>query len=100
LGSNVFRRDARTVIRKCAGRLIVMFNKRRLGRLQRQCHYAFIAHEGHEVSGPELRSWCFPQAVWIEQRQIGEYERQSMCEPRGRSAPIGFGVKRAAGCGG
>jgi hypothetical protein len=31
------------------------------------------------VSGPELRSWCFPRAVWIEQRPITEYERQSMC---------------------
>ena len=53
--------------------------RRRYGRLQRQCHCAFIAHEGQEVSGPELRSWCFPHAVWIEQRPIREYERQSMC---------------------
>src|SRR5262249_55820892 len=56
---------------------VVMF-RRRYGRLQRQADRCFIANEGQEVSGPELRSWCFPRAVWIEQRPITEYERQSM----------------------
>jgi hypothetical protein len=56
-----------------------MLGRRRYGRLQRQADRCFIANEGLEVSGPELRSWCFPRAVWIEQRPITEYERQSMC---------------------
>jgi hypothetical protein len=60
-------------------RLVVMLGRRRYGRLQRQADRCFIANEGLEVSGPELRSWCFPRAVWIEQRPITEYERQSMC---------------------
>jgi hypothetical protein len=59
-------------------RLVVMF-RCRYGRLQRQADRCFIANEGQEVSGPELRSWCFPRAVWIERRPITEYERQSMC---------------------
>jgi hypothetical protein len=32
-----------------------------------------------EVSGLELREWCWPRAVLIEGRPITEYERQSMC---------------------
>ena len=41
--------------------LIVILGKRgRLGRLQRQADRCFIAHEGQEVSGHELREWCWP----------------------------------------
>jgi len=60
--------------------LIVILGKRgRLGRLQRQADRCFIAHEGQEVSGLELREWCWPRAVLIEGRPITEYERQSIC---------------------
>jgi hypothetical protein len=38
----------------------------------------FIANEGREVSGSELREWCWPKVVLIERRPITEYERQSM----------------------
>ena len=60
--------------------LIVILGKRgRLGRLQRQADRCFIAHEGQEVSGLELRESCWPRAVLIEGRPITEYERQSIC---------------------
>jgi hypothetical protein len=49
---------------------------KRLGRLQRQVDRCFIVNEGREVSGPELREWCWPR---LEPRPITEYERQSMC---------------------
>jgi hypothetical protein len=52
--------------------------RRRYGRLQRQADRCFIANEGREVSGPELREWCWPERVLIEHQPITEYQRQSM----------------------
>jgi hypothetical protein len=45
-------------------RLIAMFG-RRLGRLQRQCHYAFIALGG-EARTSELAEWCRPRLIILE----------------------------------
>jgi hypothetical protein len=44
-----------------------------------QADRCFIAHEGQEVSGPELREWCWPERVLIDGRPTTEYQRQSMC---------------------
>jgi hypothetical protein len=60
-------------------RLVVMLGRRRYGRLQRQADRCFIAHEAREVSGPELREWCWPERVLLDGRPITEYQRQSMC---------------------
>jgi hypothetical protein len=43
---------------------------RRLCRLQRQADRCFIANEGQEVSGPELREWCWPERVLLDGRPI------------------------------
>jgi hypothetical protein len=56
-----------------------MLGRRRLGRLQRQADRCFIAHEDQEVSGPELREWCWPERVLLDGQPITEYQRQSMC---------------------
>jgi hypothetical protein len=45
-------------------RLIAMF-KGRLGRLQRQCHYAFVALGG-EARTSELAEFCRPRLVILE----------------------------------
>jgi hypothetical protein len=39
--------------------------KGRLGRLQRQCHYAFIALDG-EARTSHLAEWCRPELVILE----------------------------------
>jgi hypothetical protein len=41
--------------------------KGRLGRLQRQCHYAFIALDG-EARTSHLAEWCRPELVILELR--------------------------------
>jgi hypothetical protein len=46
---------------------------RRLGRLQRQCHYAFIALGG-EARTSELAEWCWPERVLLDGRPITEYQ--------------------------
>jgi hypothetical protein len=56
-----------------------MLGRRRYGRLQRQADRCFVANEGREVSGPELREWCWPERVLLDGRPITEYQRQSMC---------------------
>jgi len=53
-------------------RLTAMFG-RRLGRLQRQCHYAFIALGG-EARTSELAEWRWPERVLLDGRPITEYQ--------------------------
>src|SRR5262245_60419655 len=53
--------------------------RRRYGRPQRQADRCFIGNEGREVSGPELREWCWPERVLMERQPITEHQRQSMC---------------------
>jgi hypothetical protein len=55
-----------------------MLGRRRYSRLQRQADRCFIAQEGREVSGPELREWCWPERVLLDRRPLTEYQRQSM----------------------
>jgi hypothetical protein len=48
----------------------------RVGRLQRQCSYCFI--ENAEADSVELGTWCWPDAVLMEERPLTESERVSM----------------------
>jgi hypothetical protein len=48
--------------------------KRRLGRLQRQAYYCFIAQRGETLSS-ELAAWSWPEAVLGKRRPISFYER-------------------------
>ena len=64
---------------------------RRLGRLQRQCHYAFIALGG-EARTSELAEWCRPRLIILER---GKPTRVQIAS-RARAARSIWGLPRTA----
>jgi hypothetical protein len=70
-----------------------MFNKRRLGRVQRQADRCFIANEGREVSGPRI-ALVVLSAGRVDRAAADYGVRAAVDVPRGQ---VDRGPSRASG---